>query len=109
MGIFNKSEATGTHRDYLVEEKGLGDLFAELPPEQRNLGKLMGLILNKETRSFDQIEAAFGWYEKECNAGVQMTYPQKIMVMIQVTGMLGGDQSIYNLIRKMYLTVANRS
>jgi hypothetical protein len=109
MTGFKRSEATGTHRDHLIEDQGLGDLFADLPPEQKALGLLMGKILNKDTRSFDQIEEAFSWYEKEKNGGIQLGYPQKIMVLIQVTGMLGGDQRIYNLIRKMYLTVANRS
>ena len=107
--VYKKSEATGTHRDHLIEEKGMGEMFKELPPRQKAIGHLIGKILNKETKSFDQIEDSFKWFEQEHNDGVQLSYTEKMMVIIQCAGSLGCDQRIYNLIRKMYLTVANRS
>jgi hypothetical protein len=106
---FDKSVATGTHRDHLIEEQGMEEMFKDLTPKQKALGKLIGKILNKDTRTFEQIEAAFVWFETEHNESKQLTYPEKILVLMQAAGTLGGDQRIYNLIRKMYLTVANRS
>jgi hypothetical protein len=106
---FDKSTATGTRRDHMIEEQGMGEMFKELTPMQKAIGKLIGKILNKDTRSYEQIEEAFTWFEVEHNEGKQLGYPEKIMVIMQAAGTLGGDQRIYNLIRKMYLTVANRS
>lgn len=109
MAVFDKSTATGTRRDHLVEEQGMGEMFKELTPRQKSLGILIGKILNKDTRTFEQIEDIFSWYEKEHNAGAQLGYPERMMVIMQAAGTLGCTQAIYNLIRKMYLTVANRS
>jgi hypothetical protein len=93
----------------MIEEEGMGDMFKELTPKQKAVGVLIGKILNKETTAYEHIEAAFEWFEKEHNDGKQLGYPERIMVVMQAAGTLGGDQRIYNLIRKMYLTVANRS
>ena len=106
---YDKSTATGGRRDHMIEEQGMGEMFKELTPMQKAIGNLIGKILNKDCKSYDQIEEAFQWFEKEHNDGKQLSYPEKIIVLMQAAGTLGGDQRIYNLIRKMYLTVANRS
>jgi hypothetical protein len=109
VGKFDRSEATGTARNQAIEEDGLGEMFKDLSPKQKAIGLLIGKILNKETKAYDQIEAAFKWFEVEHNDGVQLTYSEKMMVIFQCVGHFGCDQPTYNLIRKMYLTVANRS
>lgn len=106
---YNRSEATGTARNHAVEEAGLGDLFKELTPKQKAIGNLIGKILDKNTRTYEQIEDCFKWFEIEHNDGVQLTFAEKMMVIMQCAGHFGCDQSTYNLVRKIYLTVANRS
>ena len=109
MAGYKRSEATGTHRDHLIEEQGMGDLFKDLTPKQKAVGQLIGKLINKETKSYDQMESAFKWFEVEHNDEVQLTYAEKMMVIFQCAGHFGCDQQTYNLVRKMYLTVANRS
>lgn len=106
---FDKKEATGTMRDHLIEEVGMESLFKGLTPEQKAHGNLIGKLLNKDCRSYEQIEAAFTWFEQEHNGGVQLDFRHKMLCIFQAAETLGCDQTHYNLIRKMYLTVANRS
>ena len=104
---YNKSTATGTARNMAIEEGGLGDLFTEMTEEQKAYGHLVGKVL--QAKAFEQIEDAFIWFEQEHNNGTQLDYRHKMLVIFQAAECLGCDQTHYNLIRKMYLTVANRS
>jgi hypothetical protein len=106
---YDRSTATGTARNHAIEEAGLADLFNELTPEQKAHGNLIGKLLDKKTRTFEQIEEAFEWFAHEHNKGIQLDYRHKMLCLFQAAEMLGCDQQHYNLIRKMYLTVANRS
>jgi hypothetical protein len=106
---YSKSEATGTARNHAIEEQGFDELFAKATPEEKAHGKLIGKLVNQETRTYQQIEDAFKWFEVEHNNGVQLDYRHKMLCIFQAAELLGCEQTHYNLIRKMYLTVANRS
>jgi hypothetical protein len=106
---FDKTTATGTRRHHAIEEQGMGDMFKDMTPREKGIGHLLGKLIDQNCRTFNQIEEAFTWFEVEHNKGVQLNWTEKKMIIIQAAATLDCDQANYNLIRKMYLTVANRS
>ncbi len=106
-GIFDRNERTGTARNALMEEGDFAEMFKAMTPEEKAHGHLIGKILQSHGNA--DIEAAFTWFEQEHNKGVQLDYRHKMLTLFQAAETLGCDQPSYNLIRKMYLTVNNRS
>jgi hypothetical protein len=104
--ITDRSVRTGTARDAVNESEELQAIFSKMTPEEKAIGKLVGKIL--QAHSYNEIEAAWAWYEVEFANGVQLTYRQKMLVLFQAAETLDCTQAQYNLIRKMYLTVNNR-
>lgn len=107
MKMMSRDVRTGSARQALAEDKSLAEMFQEMTPEQKAHGKLIGRLL--QARGNEAVEAAFTWFEQEHNGGQVLDYRHKMLCIFQAAESLGCSQQEYNLIRKMYLTVANRS
>lgn len=107
--LTDRALRTGSARN-AVEEEGTDDLkamFEKSTPEEKAHGKLVGKII--QAHGNVDVEGAWAWFEQEHNKGVQLTYIQKILTLMHATGLLDASQTQYNAIRKMFLTVNNRT
>jgi hypothetical protein len=75
--------------------------FSEQTEAQKAWGKLLGkLILS---RSNDDVENAFTWFEVEHLEGKTLPNVDRMVAFFHAIGSLGCDDSHYRILRRMYI------
>ena len=81
--------------------RALADAFAEMTPEQRAWGKLVGKLL--EAHGNAEVDSAFSWFEVEHLKGGVLSLRERMLALFQAAESLGCDEAHYRLVRRMYV------